>query len=132
MKTFIKSNLLITLLFLGFYLHASAQENIQKTVTIPAQTGTITMTENSVTVPLSNDVNLMLHNSSNSSYTIMITPIGTTGLFVKSKSDDGFVVGSTVNADSKNSPLKFDYVIFVTETIIETFPTKIYTSINDK
>jgi len=124
-----KMNILMTLFIGSLSLNAFGQENNQKTVVIPLQTGTITMNGNSAVVPLLKENT----DESNVFYTVVLTPIGSSEtIFVKSKSSDSFVVESIDNSKNKTKKeIVFDYVIFVPK-IIPSPPTKIYQSINDK
>ncbi len=124
-----KMNILMTLFIGSLSLNAFCQENNQKTVVFPLQTGTITMNGNSAVVPLLKENT----DESNVTYTVVLTPIGTSEtIFVKSKSSDSFVVESIDIGKSKSEKeIVFDYVIFVAKKI-QSPPTKIYQSINDK
>lgn len=123
-----KKNILLTFFLGTFFLGAFGQETIQKTVVVPLQTGTVTMTGNIVNVPILKE-NI---DESNANYTVILTPISSNeNIFVKSKNSDSFIVESLF-VDKSKSPnvVVFDYVIFVTKTF-QSAPTKIYTSIHD-
>lgn len=125
----------LALLFCFFTISTSifAQDNIEKTMIIPAQTGTITANSSAITIKLNTQALEALGRLENGTYTVSLIPIGDCGqLRLKSKEKDQFTVALIPTENNTNvGSFSFDYVLFVSG-VIKPMQIKIATSIFDE